>query len=388
QAVRVRQPHPAARLDHAAIRLGDPLAPGRAAAPLSVGVRAARGARRPVPSGGRDRRGDRLRRAVGARGTGGDPAPERRPSGDRPDARKPAVGARWRRGLTCAGAGMPRSVRGMNITVRSTLLTLLCALTPALAQGGTEKPKSEPPAKGQGEKPKDDKDKADKPKADPITDSDAAIMELDKFSKKVDKKGADWKTHLPEPPKQKFTAGRTYFWNLKTNKGGLKVELFTESAPMHVTSVIYLTRLGYYEDIIFHRVIKGFMAQGGDPTGTGRSGAGYLMDTAWDGKHTHDKAGVLSTANTGQPKSEGSQFFLTFGPTQMLDGKYTGYGQVVEGMDTVKALEACGRPRDPAPPTERLVIERAWITVTENKPDVKDETKGEQKKDEKKGEGK
>jgi cyclophilin family peptidyl-prolyl cis-trans isomerase len=277
----------------------------------------------------------------------------------------------------------------MNITMRSTLLTLLCTLTPALAQGGTEKPKSDPPAKAQGEKPKDDKDKADKAKADPITDSDPAVMALDAFAKKVEKKGADWKTHLPEPPKQKFAAGRTYFWNLKTNKGGLKVELFPESAPMHVTSVIYLTRLGYYEDIIFHRVIKEFMAQGGDPTGTGSGGPGYLMDTEWDGKHTHDKAGVLSTANTGRPKSEGSQFFLTFGPTQTLDGKYTIYGQVVDGMDTLKALEACGKPRDPAPPTERLVIERAWITVTENKGDPKGEPKkGEPKKDEKKGDGK
>jgi peptidyl-prolyl cis-trans isomerase B (cyclophilin B) len=279
----------------------------------------------------------------------------------------------------------------MNITLRSTLLTLLCALSPALAQGGTEKPK-DPPAKAQGEKPKDDKDKADKPKVDPLTESDPFIQALDAFAKKVDKKGDDWKTHLPEPPKQKFALPRTYFWNLSTNKGDLKIELFPESAPMHVTSVIYLTRLGYYEGIIFHRVINGFMAQGGDPTGTGSGGPGYLMDTEWDGKHTHDKAGVLSTANTGRPKSEGSQFFLTFGPTTMLDGKYTIYGQVVDGMDTLKALEACGKPRDPAPPTERLEIKRAWITVTEHKGDLKDETKGEEKKgekkEEKKGEGK
>ena len=276
----------------------------------------------------------------------------------------------------------------MNITVRSMLLTVLCAVTPALAQGETGKPKPDAPAA----KPQGDKAKDDKAKHDPITDSDPAVMALDEFSKKVDKKAADWKTHLPEPPKQKFTADRDYFWHMATNKGDLKIQLFPDSAPMHVSSAIYLTRLGYYDGITFHRVIKKFMAQGGCPLGTGSGGPGYLMDTEWDGKHLHDKAGVLSTANTGRPKSEGSQFFLTFGPTQMLDGKYTIYGQVVEGMDTMAALEACGKERDPATPTEKLEIKRAWITVAEKKPakDGKQPEKPE-KKDEKKdakGDGK
>jgi cyclophilin family peptidyl-prolyl cis-trans isomerase len=278
---------------------------------------------------------------------------------------------------------MPNSVRGMNITLRSTLLTLLCALTPAVAQEG-QKPKTDAPAAKQGDKPKEEKPKGD----DPITADDPAIVKLDEFVKKVEKKGADWKSKVPEPPKQKFTAGRTYFWNLKTNKGDMKVELFPDTAPMHVSSVIYLTRLGYYDDIIFHRVIKGFMAQGGDPTGTGTGGPNYRMDTECDPKHKHDKAGVLSTARTQMPKTDGSQFFLTFSAQPGLDGQYTVFGQVVDGMNTLKALEACGAARDPMPPTERLVIERAWITVTENKPAVKDETKGEQKKDEKKEEKK
>ena len=270
---------------------------------------------------------------------------------------------------------MPRTLPPMNMTMRSTLLTLLCALTPAVAQGETQKPKTDAPAQKQGDKPKEEKPKGD----DAITADDPAVVKLDEFLKKVEKEGADWKTRVPEPPKQKFTAGRTYYWNLSTNKGDLKVELFADTAPMHVSSVIYLTRLGFYDGIIFHRVIKGFMAQGGDPTGTGRGGPNYRMDAEWDAKHRHDKAGVLSTANTGQPKSDGSQFFLTFKEQPRLDGGYTVFGQVVDGTDTLKKLEACGMAADPGTPTEKLEIQRAWITVTENKPAVKDEKKGEKK---------
>ena len=77
------------------------------------------------------------------------------------------------------------------------------------------------------------------------------------------------------PPKARFEGGTSYFWNLDTNKGNIKVKLMPDTAPMHVSSTIYLTRLGFYDDVVFHRVIQGFMAQGGDPTGTGRGGPGH-----------------------------------------------------------------------------------------------------------------
>jgi cyclophilin family peptidyl-prolyl cis-trans isomerase len=231
------------------------------------------------------------------------------------------------------------------IQPRTLLLTVLC-LAPAVAQDKKPTGKKEtPPVKAQ--------------KRDPITDGDPVVQALDKFAKK----GSDWKQNLPEPPKQTFPVGSEYFWHLATNKGELTIQLYADSAPTHVTSVIYLTRLGFFDGIVFHRVVKKFMAQGGDPLGNGTGSPGYMMDSELDGKRLHDKAGVLSAANSGQPKSEGSQFFLTFVPTPHLDGKHTVYGQVVEGLETLQAIEACGKDEDPATPSEKLEIQRAWITV-------------------------
>jgi peptidyl-prolyl cis-trans isomerase B (cyclophilin B) len=198
---------------------------------------------------------------------------------------------------------------------------------------------------------------ADEPKA-----SDPAIVALDKFiaEAKVDKSWKEWKSNLKRPPKVTFTADKKYFWNLTTNKGNIKVELLPEVAPMHVSSTIYLTRLGFYDDLIFHRVIKGFMAQGGDPTGTGRGSPGYKYRGEFDRKVKHDKPGMLSMANAG-PGTDGSQFFLTFVKTPHLDGKHTIFGSVVEGMGTVKQIEAAGSARGST--TEKVFIEKATISV-------------------------
>ena len=107
---------------------------------------------------------------------------------------------------------------------------------------------------------------------------------------------------------------------------------------MHVSSALYLSRLGFYDGLRFHRVFQGFIAQGGCPTGTGRDGPGYQFAGEFSQNALHDGSGVLSTANSG-PGTDGSQFFITFGPAPSLDGKYTVYGKVVEGLDVVKALE-------------------------------------------------
>jgi cyclophilin family peptidyl-prolyl cis-trans isomerase len=191
---------------------------------------------------------------------------------------------------------------------------------------------------------------------------DAAVAAIDAFiaEQNVDKTQRSWKLTLEKPPKVSFTAGKSYFWNLETNKGAIKVQLMPDVAPMHVSSTIYLTRLGFYDGTIFHRVIPGFMAQGGDPTGTGRGGPGYKYDGEFDASVKHNKPGVLSMANSG-PGTDGSQFFLTFVNTPNLNGKHTIFGRVVEGMDTVKELEKAGSRSGKT--KEKLVIESATISV-------------------------
>jgi cyclophilin family peptidyl-prolyl cis-trans isomerase len=131
-------------------------------------------------------------------------------------------------------------------------------------------------------------------------------------------------------------------------------------APVHVSSTIFLTRLGFYDGLAFHRVITGFMAQGGCPLGTGTGGPGYQYAGEFDKKAKHDRPGLLSMANAG-PGTDGSQFFLTFVPTPWLDGKHTVFGEVTEGIDALKALEKrgseSGKTREP------LSIQKATITV-------------------------
>ncbi|MFT5312435.1 MAG: peptidyl-prolyl cis-trans isomerase B (cyclophilin B) [Paraglaciecola sp.] len=191
---------------------------------------------------------------------------------------------------------------------------------------------------------------------------DPAIEAIDDFiaEQKVDKTKPDWKSNLVKPPQQPFDAKAKYYWDLQTNKGNVTVELFTQSAPMHATSTIYLTRLGFYDDLIFHRVIPGFMAQGGDPLGLGRGGPGYLYGGEFDGEPKHDKAGVLSMANRG-PNTDGSQFFLTFAPSPHLDGRHTVFGEVRSGMETIKLLENLGSRSGKT--SEKLSIIKATIRV-------------------------
>jgi cyclophilin family peptidyl-prolyl cis-trans isomerase len=157
-----------------------------------------------------------------------------------------------------------------------------------------------------------------------------------------------------------FDAGHTYYWLLDTSVGNVKIKLFPDVAPMHVSSTIYLTRLGFYDDVAFHRVITGFMAQGGDPLGRGTGGPGYQYAGEFDPSVKHDKGGLLSMANAG-PGTDGSQFFLTFVATPWLDGKHTLFGEVVEGMGTLKELEKRGNRQGKT--SEPLAIQSARIAV-------------------------
>ena len=178
------------------------------------------------------------------------------------------------------------------------------------------------------------------------TSNESSAMPTEKLQQFATEQGIDtsspnWRTSVPRPPQQTFGDDTDYFWDLQTTEGNIKVKLMPEVAPMHVTSTIYLTQLGFYDDLKFHRVIQGFMAQGGCPLGTGTGGPGYKYDGEFDPSVRHDRPGLLSIANAG-PGTDGSQFFITFVPTPHLDGKHTIFGEVVEGMETVQALEAAG----------------------------------------------
>jgi cyclophilin family peptidyl-prolyl cis-trans isomerase len=193
---------------------------------------------------------------------------------------------------------------------------------------------------------------------------DVAIDTLRGFiaQQKIDTKQPGWKTRLPRPPKATFDAAHTYYWNLDTNVGNVKIKLMPQVAPMHVSSTIYLTELGFYDGTPFHRVIARFMAQGGDPLGRGTGGPGYQYAGEFDPKVKHDKPGLLSMANAG-PGTDGSQFFLTFVPTPHLNGKHTIFGEVVEGMGTLQELERRAGPPPNNQPAEEILIRKARITV-------------------------
>ena len=191
---------------------------------------------------------------------------------------------------------------------------------------------------------------------------DAAIEAVDYFieSQGIDKTGS-WQTKLSAPEPVEFSDGKTYRWILETTVGEVRVKLLPDVAPMHVTSTIYLTRLGFYDGTLFHRVIPGFMAQGGDPIGNGTGGPGYEYDGEFSPSVRHNRSGLLSMANRG-PGTDGSQFFLTFVATAHLDDKHSIFGQVEGGEETLKALEARGS--DSGRTTEKLEIVRATIEVS------------------------
>lgn len=161
-------------------------------------------------------------------------------------------------------------------------------------------------------------------------------------------------------PEMTIDVSKKYFATVKMAKGGeFVIQLYPDKAPITVNSFVFLAREGYFNGVTFHRVLDGFMAQGGDPTGTGMGGPGYQFVNE-DNDLKFDKAGVVAMANAGRD-TNGSQFFITFGPADFLNGGYTIFGQVTEGMDVVNAITR----RDPEqnPTFTGDVIES--ITITE-----------------------
>lgn len=141
------------------------------------------------------------------------------------------------------------------------------------------------------------------------------------------------------PPAMQIDPSKKYYATLKTNKGDICIELLADEAPVTVNNFVFLAREGFYDGVKFHRVIKPFMIQTGDPTGTGRGGPGYRFADELPPKHSYEP-GIVAMANAG-PNTNGSQFFICSGPqAKGLDSypHYTQFGRVVEGMDVVEAL--------------------------------------------------
>jgi peptidyl-prolyl cis-trans isomerase B (cyclophilin B) len=144
--------------------------------------------------------------------------------------------------------------------------------------------------------------------------------------------------HYSKPFDQKIDLKKQYTANIETNRGVIVLKLYASQAPRTVNNFVCLADDGYFGGVPFHRVLKDFMIQTGDPTGTGRGGPGYSFKDEFDPKLKHDRPGVLSMANSG-PNTNGSQFFITHVPTPWLDGKHSVFGQVTQGQDVVDAIE-------------------------------------------------
>ena len=143
------------------------------------------------------------------------------------------------------------------------------------------------------------------------------------------------KTQMPLPT-QVIDVNKTYYAKFETNLGSFKIKLFAKEAPLTVNNFVYLAQNKYYDGIIFHRIIKDFMIQGGDPLGSGTGGPGYKFGDEQSGKKL--VKGSLAMANAG-PNTNGSQFFIvTAASTPYLDGKHTNFGEVVEGLDVVEKI--------------------------------------------------
>jgi peptidyl-prolyl cis-trans isomerase B (cyclophilin B) len=163
-------------------------------------------------------------------------------------------------------------------------------------------------------------------------------------------RAADEKKQYDKPGDMKIDPKKTYTATIDTSEGKIVAKLFPDKAPQTVNSFVFLAKEHFYDGTTFHRVIKGFMIQGGDPTGTGTGGPGYHLKAEFnDTKH---EPGILSMARAADPDSAGCQFFIMHGSAPHLDGKYTAFGKVTQGMDVVDKIAntptgAADRPEKP-----------------------------------------
>jgi cyclophilin family peptidyl-prolyl cis-trans isomerase len=160
------------------------------------------------------------------------------------------------------------------------------------------------------------------------------------------------------PPEMALRPDADYYAVFRTGKGDVRARLFAEEAPVTVNNFVFLAREGYFDGTTFHRVIRDFMAQGGDPTGTGTGGPGYRIPDEFHPELRHDRPGILSMANAG-PDTGGSQFFITHAATPWLDDRHAVFGEVVEGMDVIYSIRERDpqRDREPGDRIEKVEIE-------------------------------
>lgn len=164
----------------------------------------------------------------------------------------------------------------------------------------------------------------------------------------------------PSAPPLSIDVSKEYVATIKTDIGDIRIRLEAEKTPNTVNNFVFLSREGFYDGVIFHRVISNFMAQGGDPTGTGMGGPGYQFEDEFHPDLSHDGQGILSMANAG-PNTNGSQFFITHVPTPHLDNKHSVFGRVIEGSDVLMAIP----PRDPSNPSAPAVTIQT-VEITES----------------------
>jgi cyclophilin family peptidyl-prolyl cis-trans isomerase len=179
---------------------------------------------------------------------------------------------------------------------------------------------------------------------------------LDAFSKLVQLQ-ASWHSQ----PDQVIEADKAYVATIETEKGDIVVELFPDTAPTNVNSFAFLANQGWYEGVTFHRVLPGFVAQGGDPTGTGIGFPGYRCEDEVDSARTFDGPGVVSLANSG-PNTNGGQFFITLDATPQLNSGFTIIGQVIEGLEVVENITPRDPQSDPNAPPGDVILD---ITIEE-----------------------
>ena len=140
-----------------------------------------------------------------------------------------------------------------------------------------------------------------------------------------------------QPPELQIDSAKNYRVTIETDRGAIELELYPQHAPKTVNNFVFLAQQGFYDGLVFHRVINNFMIQGGDPTGTGTGGPGYKFEDETRSNPLQHETGVISMANAG-PNTNGSQFFITHGPQPHLNGRHTVFGKVVKGQDVVNAV--------------------------------------------------
>jgi len=163
------------------------------------------------------------------------------------------------------------------------------------------------------------------------------------------------------PPPMTIDPKKNYTATITTPRGDIVVKLRPDLAPQTVNSFVFLSKAGFYDGLTWHRVLSNFMAQGGDPTGTGTGGPGYSIPDEFTDKVLFDKPGILAMAHSSQPNSNGSQFFITTAPAPYLNQKYTVFGEVQQGQEIVNGIPLRDPDQNPTTPGEQIVK----ITIAE-----------------------